>query len=373
MPCTRSVRKSLPCEPTTCIARSIPDSSWYVDMWRFLNLAGIPGEKMRTPVMRTRTARNFASPKPPFKRAPRKINKKRKLTDLPNDVIGNIVNRLNPRNVSNLRKVHKRFRNIVADQSDLYDMWSRNTSNLKNALEKSEKNKIVKALVELNGDVPLSLACDVLMWAARWGSADIIRMLRPSVNVDTVCRLFPDIPQVNMFGTALMRAVYEGHENVVHELLKRNANVNAKEANSMKRSVLHIALEEGNLPLSGIQALLDAGADVNYATPSRRVTPLMTVCHARRQASVTHIIDMLLQRGADINARDRDGDTALAYSVMFDNYLAVRRLLEMGADPFTINADEKMPLEYATDYYIIHLIERYTSRNRRRTRQRHTR
>jgi ankyrin repeat protein len=252
-------------------------------------------------------------------------------------------------------------------------MWSRNTSNLKNALEKSEKNKIVKALVELNGDVPRSLACDVLMWASRWGSADIIRMLRPSVNVDTVCRLFPDIPQVNMFGTALMRAVYEGHENVVNELLKRNANVNAKEALNMKRSVLHIALE-GNLPLSGIQALLDAGADVNYATPSRRVTPLMTVCHAPpRQASVTDVIDMLLQRGADINARDRDGDTALAYSVMFDNYRAVRRLLEMGADPFTINADEKMPLEYAKDYYIIHLIEMYTSRNRRRTRQRHTR
>ena len=40
---------------------------------------------------------------------------------------------------------------------------------------------------------------------------------------------------------------------------------------------------------------------------------------------------MLMQAGADVNARDRDGETPLAYAIRFDSRDAVELLLDKGA------------------------------------------
>jgi uncharacterized protein len=79
-----------------------------------------------------------------------------------------------------------------------------------------------------------------------------------------------------------------------------------------------------------IQRLLDAGVDVNARREYDGTTPLMV-------ATVPKIAKLLIDRGADVNARDNEGTTpllwflrGLAHKRTAEKY--IRMLLEAGAD-----------------------------------------
>jgi ankyrin repeat protein len=99
-------------------------------------------------------------------------------------------------------------------------------------------------------------------------------------------------------------AVKSGDAGRVRSLLGSDAGaVNVRGEGG--RTPLHVAVAgRGNREL--IEALLDAGADVN-AKDGRGYTPL----HVTTVEGVAGIIHLLLDRGAEINARDNDGKTAL--------------------------------------------------------------
>ena len=62
----------------------------------------------------------------------------------------------------------------------------------------------------------------------------------------------------------------------------------------------------------------------------------------------TDVIYELLQRGADVNKRDRDfGLTALHFSAMFDNADAIRLLLENGASTTIKDNQGRTPIDFA--------------------------
>ena len=118
-----------------------------------------------------------------------------------------------------------------------------------------------------------------------------------------------------------------------------------------------------------VQALIDAGADVNAKIDDVQSTVLhtmaRTVLHrvycpkaqAYSFASVTEIekyreiVQMLLDVGANIDARDKDGSTALIHSCYYaygllDRQSVAKVLLAAGADVNIKNNDDKSVLAY---------------------------
>lgn len=92
---------------------------------------------------------------------------------------------------------------------------------------------------------------------------------------------------------------------------------------------LHYACGYGEIGM--IRALLQKGADINARSPRLGMTPLMTAC---KQWAHSYVVTPLLDAGAEINARDFDGRTALHHSIdPLMNVPLVELLLEKGADP----------------------------------------
>jgi len=88
------------------------------------------------------------------------------------------------------------------------------------------------------------------------------------------------------------------------------------------------AAQDGNLP--AVQTLLEEGADVN-AKDTYGFTALMTAA----QKGHTEIVKLLLEKGADVNARNTSG-TALCAALRGGHTDIVKLLLEKGAD---VNAE----------------------------------
>ncbi len=73
--------------------------------------------------------------------------------------------------------------------------------------------------------------------------------------------------------------------------------------------------------------LLDRGADVS-ARDANEETPLM---RASRRGNAEQV-ELLLTKGADVNARDKDGSTVLDHAVGNGNYAVAKMLLDKGCD-----------------------------------------
>lgn len=120
----------------------------------------------------------------------------------------------------------------------------------------------------------------------------------------------------------LIDAVRRDDRAAVQTLLERGASPHARDESGTP--VLMHAAAVASMDTMG--ALLAAGADVNVATKSS-ANPLMW---ATGDAAKTRL---LLDRGAMVNARMRDGTTALVTAARRGNADVVRLLLARGADP----------------------------------------
>jgi len=104
--------------------------------------------------------------------------------------------------------------------------------------------------------------------------------------------------------TAMMFAAICGSTEVIDRLTEAGADVNAQDLDG--RSVLIEALTtENDIPVSTIQSLVVAGAAPNIRI-SGGVTPLMLAA-----AGEPEVLQMLIDAGADVNAQDDRGTTAL--------------------------------------------------------------
>ena len=168
-----------------------------------------------------------------------------------------------------------------------------------------------------------------LLDAAESGDVDgVIAALRDGADVEAVDK---------WRYTSLLYAVSSKHVEMVEILLKAGASVDVR--NCFGGTPLHGAVritDEGkNVRIA--QLLLDNNADVNAIERLQKKTPLLEAV----LKGYVEMVKLLLQKGADVEAMDHQGDTPLycvvnylsAFSISEDSGAEiVQLLLDNGAD-----------------------------------------
>jgi len=164
-------------------------------------------------------------------------------------------------------------------------------------LIRSGANLEAKGRFEQSFDKTVSTASTPLHIAAGRGYKSVVELLIESK---------ADINAKNGQGqTPLHIAAAFGHDSVVELLLARGADIGAKDGNA--RTPLHLAAAK---QLSTAKLLLQHGADVNAAGPSK-FTPLFEAV----QGNQVDIVQLLLADKANVNAAGGGGETPLSVAV----------------------------------------------------------
>ncbi len=98
---------------------------------------------------------------------------------------------------------------------------------------------------------------------------------------------------------------------------------------------------QGDVPV--VELLLAAGLNAASAEPRHQVSAL----HNAAAQGHVRLISLLLDRGADVNAADRYGNTALIDAAYFGQLQAVKALLARGANVAAVSGDGQTALSAA--------------------------
>ena len=151
--------------------------------------------------------------------------------------------------------------------------------------------------------------------------------------------------------TALIAAVRLGYENIARTLaLGSEADVNALD--SAGKSALQFAVETRRPAM--VSLLLEAGARISAGL-------LHTAIKMSGYLSGQEISLLLLRHGADVEARDREGRSALSWAVWVNNLEIVEEVLRLGGDPHTVGR----AVEVTASSEVRELVERSRSQVRR--------
>jgi hypothetical protein len=130
-----------------------------------------------------------------------------------------------------------------------------------------------------------------------------------------------------------------------------NAGADPRITDSQGATSLHYAvLKEDALGI--IPLLLSAGAVVDAVEPAGGETPFLWAKQwffGIDREKGRKVLGLLHQKGADLNFKDKFGNSLLHIAVMNGNEPLVSLLLEIGADASLINADGMIPLEIARE------------------------
>ena len=146
--------------------------------------------------------------------------------------------------------------------------------------------------------------------------------------------------------TPLMLAALNGHDQIVRELIRAEADVNGKD--KYKQTALHLASRRGHSNV--VKTLAEAGANLNVQD-WLGVTPLMWAAYR----GYANVVVELIRAGADVSVVSSHewlsvaaGSTALHFAAAMNNIECGVLLVEAGADMRTRNNNSKSPLDLAS-------------------------
>ena len=179
--------------------------------------------------------------------------------------------------------------------------------------------------------------------------------------------------------TPILFAVYNGHAELARLFLDRGAVPAFGEACALGDSSLALRMLDGNpalldaysedgFPSLGLaiffrqpdlaRALIERGAEVNAAARNAfRVAPVHAAAAVRDAATMA----LLLDRGADANARQQLGYTALHTAAQLGDETMIDLLLAHGADPRAAGDDGKTPSDLAAAHGHGAIVKRLSS------------
>ena len=157
---------------------------------------------------------------------------------------------------------------------------------------------------------------------------------------------------------ALSLAAWQGHVHVVDYLLRRGADPNRRDDYGV--AAIHKAVGHGHLRCA-LRILGDGGADPNlrvgdvsdrvpaaYRAVSRHQTALHVACYRRaadgaREPGDARMVAALLRYGADVDAKDDNGDAAAHHAAAACDAPVTRLLVRAGANLRLRNAKGETP------------------------------
>jgi ankyrin repeat protein len=226
---------------------------------------------------------------------------------------------------------------------------------------------ISRGLVDVNARLPLEDRPPALVLAAAFGRAKIVDiLLRANARVNE-----PD----ERGWTACHAAAQGDHCDVLALLLARQPNLAAVDVNGKTSFCFALKSchnDDGRCALmlleagasleradpfhlcrfvatstAAIQALTTRGVVVRAIVASNGATPL----HAAAGQTDVRVFHMLVNVcGIDVETRNDDGSASIHFGAMFENAVALRWLIEAGADVNVADNDGATPLHRANDF-----------------------
>jgi ankyrin repeat protein len=184
----------------------------------------------------------------------------------------------------------------------------------------------------------------LIQWCAYYGDVSAIRFLL--ANGETLASLGDDL--------GLGDAAFHGHWRLCQFLLERGADVNRPRPQTGE-TPLHSALCKANRPAYTLvlKVLLAGGADQNCATkPSAETGAFMrdvrtkgeTPLHRAAAFGTEEAVQLLLDAGARIDARDQSGDSPLSWASWHLRPDAILR--KLCHDGFAIHPDRRSTFDH---------------------------
>jgi len=237
--------------------------------------------------------------------------------------------------------------------------------------------KVVKRTEKDGFDINSKLKADgstALMIAAAAGQNEVIRFL---IEKGAAVNAKKD------FGyTALMSSIINNETETASLLIEKGAEVNA--LTKINETPMSLAIEKCNTPL--LSLLIEKGADINFQTKVDQKPLLIAATkgcedvigiliengidieQANEADSTTALmkaakfghyesVEFLLENRAQINKKNRQGNSAIMFAVQYGHLDILQLLLEKGADINDNNILGFTPLLYALDYHQTEMVE----------------
>jgi ankyrin repeat protein len=164
--------------------------------------------------------------------------------------------------------------------------------------------------------------CSPLYIAAQIGNIDIVELLIQNGADINLCNCEGD--------HALIISANLGHFDIAKLLIQNHADIN--HCDHANANALYFASQNGYLNIVEllIQEIQSDSicTDFNIFNNNTNCNPLM----ASSKNGHIHIVKLLIQNGADVNAYNSDGNTALIMTSVMGNFDIAKLLIDSGAD-----------------------------------------
>jgi ankyrin repeat protein len=213
------------------------------------------------------------------------------------------------------------------------------------------------AFDEVTADIRFGFGIDA---KNKYGQTLLLKAVQDG-DFEEVKRLVEKGADVNVRGgrviplkTPLIMSIYKGHFDIFSYLIKNGANVNSgADVPHMEEKYLPLQMAVSRVndsDLRYVMSLIENGADIN----ARGVGGMQAIHSAAEGASShkgehysrTGVIELLVEKGADVNAKANLG-TPLHYAVFGGDLVAFKKLIELGANPALTNSGGLTPLQSA--------------------------
>lgn len=221
----------------------------------------------------------------------------------------------------------KNFNNMCVSQSLIYAI-------------KNESAAIAKILISLGADAKVwdpQSQRPIIDW--HWDQHSIFykflhiyRRQRPAIEQFLVNNGAVENVYYDFNDNQIINSAFDGDIETVRKLIKNGVNIYAVDKRKSWETALIAAACNRHLDVAS--ALLAAGADIN-AKNNYGITALMYEVWQGRSSTIKNLMSL----GADVNLKDNCGKTALMHAIdSYDNIEGVRCLIANGAD---IEAQDK--------------------------------